>query len=73
MEECIRLRNRYCDFEPPESFLDDVERYRDLDIREDIEIGSEHPLFHASMDGRTLNAYISWRTKVRSRIPPKRD
>ena len=73
MEECIRLRNKYCDFEPPKSFLDDIARYRDAKITDDIDVGFDHPLFHASMDERTLKAYISWRTKVQSRIIPKAD
>lgn len=73
MEKCIRLRNRYCDFDPPDSFRTDIARYHGIKADEPVVVSTDHTLFHSTMDQRTLSAYLYWRTKVWDRGDPVPD
>ena len=73
MEQCIKIRSRYCNFEPPSSFRTDIFRYHGIRCEDDIEAPAEHPLFHSAMSPRTLKAYLRWRTLVWDRKAPSAD
>lgn len=73
MEKCIKLRSRYCDFDPPPEFRTDIARYHGIRFDEPMTAPENHTLFHRTMDQRTLFAYFYWRTEVWDRKDPVPD
>lgn len=62
MDPRMERRTRSCRFDSPETFREDVVRYRDAFPSEE---SSREPrdgaVFHADMDPATLDAYLCWR------------
>ena len=62
MDPRMERRTRSCRFDPPETFREDVVRYRDaVPSQESSREPRDGAVFHADMDPATLDAYLCWR------------
>ena len=62
MDPRMERRTGSCRFDPPDTFREDVERYRHAEpSSERSREPRDRPEFHSRMDPGTLDAYLCWR------------
>ncbi len=73
-ERSIAIRTRSCHFDPPGTFPQDVLDYHFAEPGEERHrTPGTGPVFHATMDRETLDAYLTWRRDLWEGRPVSRD